>query len=369
MSEYIFALVLIIVALIAVDLKKMYFAVPVKELKRRARHGSDVTAKILYRAVAYDERLRVLLWTIAIVCFAGSFVLLARVAPPIFGFIIEVLVIVLGFVWLPTAPTSQVSAWLVVQATPIVVWLLRCTQPVLDRTLRVVRKYRMPATHTDLYEREDLLELLDRQQKQPDSRFAPEEIDLITHVLEFGGKMVGTCMTPRREVRLIAEKEEVSPIVIRELHETGHTRFPVYQGKEDNIVGTLYLKDLVSLKRTTGAVKDIMEPAIYYVHEEYPLEQALHAFLTTKHHLFIVVNSFEEFVGIITIEDILEQILGCKIVDEFDQYENKQAVSANHARFADGQKAQTVVVDEVIPVPEQDHDHEKTLDTETEVVQ
>jgi CBS domain containing-hemolysin-like protein len=307
-----------------------------------------------------------LLWTAVIVCFAGSFILLARVAPPLFSFIIEILVIALGFAWLPSARTSSWSMQLAVWATPSVVWLLRRTQPVLDRIISVFRKYRMTTIHTGLYEREDLLELLDRQQQQPDSRFAPEEIDLVTHVLEFGEKMVGTCMTPRRDVRLVSESEEVSPIVIRELHETGHTRFPVYQGKEDNIVGTLYLKDLISLKRTTGTIQNIMEPATYYVHEEYPLEQALHAFLTTKHHLFVVVNSFEEFVGIITIEDILEQILGCKIVDEFDQYENKQAVGANHARIAHRQETQTVVIDKP---PEPTEEHEKTSDTTTEVIQ
>jgi CBS domain containing-hemolysin-like protein len=332
-------------------------------LKRRARQG-DPTAKVLYRAAAYDDRLRLFLWMVIVVFFAASFILLARVAPPIFGFIIEVLVITLGFAWLPSTRSSSKSTELTVQLTPAVVWLLGKKQPVLDWILTAARHYRLTTVHTGLYEREDLLALLDTQKQQPDSRFAPEEIDLLTHVLEFGEKMVGSCMTPRRDVRLIAADEQVSPVVTRELHETTHTRFPVYNDSEDNIVGTLYLRDLVSLKQTSGAIRDIMEPSVYYVHEEYPLEQALHAFLTTKHHLFIVVNSFEEFVGILTIEDILEQILGCKIVDEFDQYENKQAVSANHARIAHKQETQEVVVDK-----DAAGETEKTSDTETEVVQ
>jgi CBS domain containing-hemolysin-like protein len=138
-------------------------------------------------------------------------------------------------------------------------------------------------------------------------------------------------MVPRREVRTVSAEEAISPVVIRELHDSGYSRFPVHGEKSEQFIGTLYLKDLINLK-ATGKVKDVMEHAVYYVHEEYPLEQALHAFLKTKHHLFIVVNKFEEYVGIITIEDILEQILGCKIIDEFDAYDDLRAVATDHAR-------------------------------------
>jgi CBS domain containing-hemolysin-like protein len=129
----------------------------------------------------------------------------------------------------------------------------------------------------------------------------------------------------------VSADEVVSPVVIRELHDSGHSRFPVFEGKSDRIAGTLYLRELITLKKS-GPVRDVMERTVYYVHEEYPLEQVLHAFLKTKHHLFIVVDKFEEYVGIITIEDIIEQILGVKIVDEFDSYDDIRAVAANHAR-------------------------------------
>jgi CBS domain containing-hemolysin-like protein len=64
------------------------------------------------------------------------------------------------------------------------------------------------------------------------------------------------------------------------------------------------------------------------VHEDFTLYQALQAFLKTKHHLFLVVNSFEELVGILTIEDVLEQMIGKPIVDEFDRYDDLRAVAA-----------------------------------------
>jgi CBS domain containing-hemolysin-like protein len=66
---------------------------------------------------------------------------------------------------------------------------------------------------------------------------------------------------------------------------------------------------------------------VFYVHQDKPLDHVLQAFLRTKHHLFLVVNEFEEVTGVISIEDVLETIIGRKIVDEFDQYEDLRAVA------------------------------------------
>jgi CBS domain containing-hemolysin-like protein len=71
-----------------------------------------------------------------------------------------------------------------------------------------------------------------------------------------------------------------------------------------------------------------MNARLTYVHEDFSLYQTLQAFLKTKQHLFLVVNSFEELVGIITIEDVLEQMIGRAIVDEFDRYDDMRAVAA-----------------------------------------
>jgi CBS domain containing-hemolysin-like protein len=116
-----------------------------------------------------------------------------------------------------------------------------------------------------------------------------------------------------------------------ELSKSGHSRFPVYDDKRDNIVGILYLHDLVGTKKT-GRVDTLMSGRLTYVHEDFTLYQTLQAFLRTKQHLFLVVNSFEELVGIITIEDVIEQMIGRAIVDEFDQYDDMRAVAATAAR-------------------------------------
>jgi putative hemolysin len=137
-------------------------------------------------------------------------------------------------------------------------------------------------------------------------------------------------MVPRRIVKMVNHSDQVGPVLMDELYDSGFSRFPVYNGNTDVLVGTLYLRDLVE-GRQGGTVGDVARKEVYYVHEDETLYQVLHAFIRTKHHMFVVINSFEEFVGIITIEDVIEQAIGRKIEDEFDKYDDVRAVAKAHA--------------------------------------
>lgn len=330
MLGFILALLLLGIALLALALQRTYTLLSATELKRRAR-SKDPIAGVLYQAVAYGASLRVFLWAVVVLAASASFVLLSNVAPPVLAFITVAIAIAYGFVWMPAHHATKVGVQVAVWLTPAVTWLLNKLYPLLDRVVAFVQRHRPVTVHTGLYDRDDLLKLIELQKGQADSRLSPETLDLLSHTLAFGDKLVRDVAVPTRAVRQVSADEPVGPVVIRELHDSGFSRFPVYEGQPGNIVGTLYLRDLISLKHS-GKVRDVMKANVYYVHEDHPLEQVLDAFLKTQHHLFIVVNSFEESVGIITIEDILEQILGAKIVDEFDQYDDVRAVAAHQAK-------------------------------------
>jgi CBS domain containing-hemolysin-like protein len=332
MIGFILAVALLALALLALALLKTYSALPTKELKRRAR-SKDPAAEVLYRAVAYGASLRLLLWLVVILAAAGSISLIESVGiPKVLAYIIVVFIVAYGFVWMPAHKATAIGVRLAVWTTPAVAWLLQKLHPVLDFAVKLVHEHRPVTVHTGLYDRDDLLALIESQKHQQDSRISTETLELLAHTLTFGDKLVQDCMVPVRTVREVSADEPVGPVIIKDLYDSGFSRFPVYKDSPDSIVGTLYLRDLVNLKHT-GVIADVMQPTVNYVHEDHPLEQVLDAFIKTKHHLFIVVNSFEEFVGIITIEDIIEQILGCKIVDEFDQYDDIRAVAAHQAKI------------------------------------
>ncbi|MEO7364316.1 MAG: CBS domain-containing protein, partial [Candidatus Saccharimonadales bacterium] len=110
----------------------------------------------------------------------------------------------------------------------------------------------------------------------------------------------------------------------------------VQDSPKSEIVGTLAVRGLGI--HSSGRVRDIMEHTVYYVHESDSLSQALHAFFATNHPLFVVTNSFEEYVGVITVQTILKQLIGHVPGEDFDQYADRELVAARHPRPRRGKK-------------------------------
>ncbi|MGB4759563.1 MAG: CBS domain-containing protein [Candidatus Saccharimonadales bacterium] len=330
MFTLVFGSVFAVFALVAIGLQRTYYHIPVKELKRRAR-GGDQLAEFLYRPLAYGVSLKGLLWGMVIIFSSLAFVCFAKATAAWFAFFLIAFFIWLGFLWIPSGQLTSFGARIAIWLTPAMTWLVRVLHPVIDWLAAFVRKHRPLHVHTGLYEKEDLVELLEQQKHQADSKISAGEIAMLQHALTFGDKRVRDVLVPRRAVRLVSGDETIGPLLMDELHKSGYSRFPVYGEKQESIVGTLYMRDMLHAKQG-GKVASVARSDVFYVNEEFTLYQALQAFLKTKHHLFVVVNSFEEFVGIITIEDILEQVIGRQIVDEFDQYDNMREVAAAAAK-------------------------------------
>lgn len=321
---------LLLLTLLAISLERTYYRVKPQELKRRAREG-DPFAAGLYRAVGYGASLRLLLWAFVGLSAAGFFVALTRSVSTWLAFASIVTIVWFGFAWLPNSRVTVISAYIARWLAGPLAWLLNRLHPLLDLFVNLIRRYRPLHFHSGLYRKEDLLELLSHQTTQFDNKMSEQELDMARRALQFSDQLIRDVMVPRRVVKVVNVNETIGPVLINELHESGHSRFPVYDGKKDNIVGAIYLRDLVGLK-AEGSVKDAMKKKVYYVHEEQSLYDALQAILKTHHHLFIVVNNFEEFVGVIGLEDVMEQIIGSPIMDEFDHYEDLRAVAARAAK-------------------------------------
>lgn len=322
----IWTLLLASLPLFAVGLLKAYASVPAKELKRRARHGDEL-AQALYRASGFGYSLEVLLWVFIGTTAALFFVVTTQLWPPLISVALSVLLIWAAFLWLPASKSSKIMNRIAAISAPFFAKSTALLLPVLARVARIIKKHHPITIHTGLYERSDLLELLQSQKVQAGNRIEESELAIAASALTFGDKFVREVLVPRRIVTCVAANASVGPILMAELHKSGHSRFPVYEGKKDNIVGTLYLRDVVGSKKSGTVASCMRSNSLSYLHEDQPLTEALSAMVKHHRHLMIVVNSFEEYVGIVTLEDIIEQILGQKIVDEFDQYEDIRAVA------------------------------------------
>jgi CBS domain containing-hemolysin-like protein len=197
----------------------------------------------------------------------------------------------------------------------------------------VIRTRREAHPDGHIESQEQLLHLVDGAE----DALTSDEKRLIRHSLSFSHKLVSSVMIPAGAIDKIANTELLGPLVLDDLHQTGHSRFPVINKDIDHVVGILYIRDLLTIngsKRTITAEK-AMDPHVYYIREDQTLDHALAAFLQTHHHLFIVVNEEHETVGLITLGDILKALFGRRIIDEFDNHDNLRAVAARSVRRHD----------------------------------
>ncbi len=328
MVTYIIASIFLVLAGLCVVLRKAYAITPVHELKRQAAHGNEL-ARTFYTAVAYGDSLRALLWLVILVGSATCFVLIAANAAVWIAIILTVLGIWFMYIWLPKTRVSSLTIVVARRSTPVVVWILHY----LDGPLRFVSKYLARHSrphHSGLYELQDLLNLLDLQSQQPDSRIATEQIELIRTVSTFGDRKVRDTMRPRKAVRSVSVGDAIGPVLLDELHASGQTVFPVKKSnRSKEIVASLHLGDVGI--HSTGTVQDYATQGTAYINESDSLADALHAFFQTKQQLFVVIDSEQEYVGAITLEDILHTLVGRPAPNEtLGSHDQPEVVAARH---------------------------------------
>lgn len=176
----------------------------------------------------------------------------------------------------------------------------------------------------------DLVESSDREGALED-----DERDMIKSVLEFDETMVREIMVPRVDITAVDINESPREAV-RLIIESGHSRIPAYQDEIDDIRGLLYAKDLLTalyngeLERKT--ITELMRP-VEFVPETKRAEDLFREFQTSNTQLAIVVDEFGSTAGVISIEDIVEEIVG-DIRDEYDTTEVVESVQINENEYA-----------------------------------
>jgi CBS domain containing-hemolysin-like protein len=148
-----------------------------------------------------------------------------------------------------------------------------------------------------------------------------EEQEMIENVLELSDTSVDEIMTPRTDIVAVEVNSDLKTI-LETINTAGHTRVPVYEEKIDRIIGFVYAKDLLTEIGKDSAefnLRDKMRNA-YFVPETKPLRALLHEFQNQKLHIAVVLDEYGGTAGIVTLEDILEELVG-EITDEYEKSE------------------------------------------------
>src|SRR5215475_1977082 len=180
------------------------------------------------------------------------------------------------------------------------------------------------AAHAPYLTEQELMTLLHVSEEQ--GVIEEEEREMIHGIIEIGDKLVREVMVPRTDITALQRgctREEV----VRVFREHGHTRLPVYEGDLDHIVGLVNVKDLVLSLAETAEPFDldaIMRP-VRYTPQSKKVDELLHQMQSEKVHLMIVLDEYGGTAGLVTLEDLLEEIVG-EIRDEYDVAEEEPVV-------------------------------------------
>jgi len=180
----------------------------------------------------------------------------------------------------------------------------------------VLRLFGVGSTHgAEVHTTEELRLLLD--QSKQSGEIHESEHELLENVFEFNDRMVKQIMVPRTKLSAI-DVNTPQDGILEMVYNEGYSRIPVFEGNIDNIVGVLYVKDLLQIIRRNEVIElpKIMRPA-YFVPETKKINRLLRQFQRKHMHMAIVSDEFGGVSGIVTIEDIIEELVG-EIQDEYD---------------------------------------------------
>ena len=171
--------------------------------------------------------------------------------------------------------------------------------------------------------REELINELRQSQKK--AIISPESLSMIEGVMQVDNLLVRDIMIPRVNIRFIHLNDSYHDILATVM-DAGHSRYPVFDAGRDDVEGILLAKDLLNYVAKEGNfnIDDILRPASF-VPESQNLNTLLSQFRNSRNHMAIVVDEYSGTSGVVTIEDVLEQIVG-DIDDEHDDVDDKKNI-------------------------------------------
>ncbi len=239
---------------------------------------------------------------------------------PLLSFFVTCLVLVCGEILpkiLGRLHSVTIARWVIL---PLILFT-RASTPVIHFLVRVAGIFvrilgAEPSTEIPTLTAQDLQGMLGSE-LSAEPNIVPRRI--LKNILDFGSLRVNEVQKERGAV-IAVDITQATPEVIKRISRLPYSRIPVYRGSLDNIIGIIYSKDLLTAWRTQGLllIYDLIRP-VYFVNNLTPVLSLLREFKKGRHHFAVVRNEEQKVTGIITIEDILEEITG-EIYDESKTY-------------------------------------------------
>eukprot|EP00818_Percolomonas_sp_WS_P003268 CAMPEP_0117449788 /NCGR_PEP_ID=MMETSP0759-20121206/8124_1 /TAXON_ID=63605 /ORGANISM="Percolomonas cosmopolitus, Strain WS" /LENGTH=794 /DNA_ID=CAMNT_0005242271 /DNA_START=145 /DNA_END=2529 /DNA_ORIENTATION=- len=262
-------------------------------------------------------------------------ILTADLTSGLVGFLVSSALIVIFGEIAPQATCSRYALPIGYYTLPIVMVFMFILFPIafpLSLVLDIVLGQELGT----LYNNEGLKELLDLHAQNQGTELISDSVNIMRGAIDFSTKTVGDIMTKLDRCFMMEIQQKLDIDTLTACWQSGHSRIPVYEGSMDNVVGVLFCKDLILLNPDEGiplrTVLTFYGREALRVFEDTHLNTMLSMFKTGRSHLAIVQHivhpeegdPFYKTVGLVTLEDVVEEILQTEIVDETDQYRSNE---------------------------------------------
>ncbi|MFT5849442.1 MAG: metal transporter CNNM [Patiriisocius sp.] len=321
MDEYAISLILILLSALFSGLTLGYFTLNTQNLKRQAKLGNKEAIRILPVRTKGNQLLTTLLLGNVAVNAALSVYLSSFASGFVAALSATVLIFLFGEI-IPQAVLSRHAMWFGSKAAPFIRVLMFVSAPVtlpIAWALDYVLGEEMQTT----YSTHELMEIVSEHEDSEHSSIDEDEERIVHGALQFSHRTVREVMTPKEKVISFEINQRLTEDFFEAVTDHGHSRYPVYSGNAENIVGLLFTKELlteedgITIEETDEAYEDTYTIA----RPSEKLDVILTRMLKKRQHLCVVKNKNDMFLGVIALEDIIEEIIQQEIEDEDDDIE------------------------------------------------
>ena len=293
-------------------------------LKSRAEDGDSSAARVLAMAEQYDKLLSTILIGNNIVNIAAASIgtiiftkmLGAERGATVSTMVLTIVVLIFGEVT-PKSLAKEMPETIATAVAPVLSLLMLVLTPLtwlFSQWKRLLNHF-VHSSESDTITEGELMTMV--SEAENDGELTDRESELIRSAIEFDDVEVEEILTPRVDVVAVADDISLEELA-QTFAESGYSRLPVYHGTIDNIIGVVHEKDfyIARLKKATK-IEDLVAPTLYTTGST-QISQLLRTLREQHHHMAVVVDEYGGTEGIITLEDILEELVG-EIWDEHDE--------------------------------------------------
>lgn len=167
-----------------------------------------------------------------------------------------------------------------------------------------------------IYSKKELIKIIEEHQDSKESEIDQDEERIIKGALSFSNKTAQQIMTPRKDIYALEADTIISSNLLEKIKKEGFSRIPIFKKSLDNIIGIIYVKDLINIKENVKAEKICQEDKALRITSDQKLDTLLNLLIQSEIHLAFIKNKKRKLEGLITLEDVIEEIIKQEIVDE-----------------------------------------------------